>query len=65
VTPRQTEATGRLVALYRERLVELRENASAHAWGGLRHEAALGVLGGDATADAIASLIRAASRNAP
>jgi hypothetical protein len=49
-----------LVAQYRERLAELRSDPDARAWGGLCFEAALSVLGDDATSEAIASLTGAA-----
>lgn len=50
-----------LVTLYRERLRELRADAAAVAWGGLRREAALDVLGADASAEAIDALLVAAT----
>jgi hypothetical protein len=60
--PRPTDdrLTRALVDLYRERLAALRANPEARIWGGLAFEAALDVLGEDATAVEIAALIDAA-----
>jgi hypothetical protein len=54
------ELTAALVALYHDRLRRLRADANALAWGGLSRDAALDVLGDDATLEAIDALVDAA-----
>jgi hypothetical protein len=51
---------GALATRYREPLTELACDADARAWGGLRREAAIDVLGDDATPEAIDALVDAA-----
>ncbi len=53
------DLTKTLIALFRDRRRWLRADAEALAWGGLSREAALDVLGDDATLEAIDALVDA------